>query len=493
MFVVILVLLIFVAGFGFGIPQLFGSHIDPPPIATEMSRPAEWLVAFTRNAERDGIPNTVIMAVLNEASDGQVFTNRYYCSNHRTAGEPCSIAFAGTHAVGIGESLMGLNSRDLKLPAGKSWQNVTWNLTTGIDRLASYLQVPYWQQAFNAFHQAVQTPPGWPSTQEYARTIKSLIERYDAGPTLGAWALADFTKAGQWKDPGNRPEWVLVVAAAPTGSPFAHAWRPPTTICSATPPYSCVTVHHLLSGHDLQSPVSVQGVLKSGQLVPFSLSTRDSAVTTYPGGTLFGAKVPLTGPDALMRIEAMWPIGNGQTLTDTIPWPESPVGSVGTVGRMAPTQTLQDWWPDIVIASQRTGVPADWIAAEMLNESSGNPNEGSPTSAYGLMQLMPGTARELPGWYPGARANPQENLILGAELLAALHQKFGRWRIASAAYYGGTGSVEADGVGPGMSWAVAGPLLATVPSPASGNTLTMEQYANNIEATSQAIARMHHS
>ncbi len=102
----------------------------------------------------------------------------------------------------------------------------------------------------------------------------------------------------------------------------------------------------------------------------------------------------------------------------------------------------------LLVASQRTGVLAAWIAAEMLNESGGDANAivNGLASAYGLMQLEPGTAQSLPGWVPGARQNPQENLILGAELLAALHTQFGNWRIGCAAYYGGAGVVEAVGV-----------------------------------------------
>jgi soluble lytic murein transglycosylase-like protein len=57
------------------------------------------------------------------------------------------------------------------------------------------------------------------------------------------------------------------------------------------------------------------------------------------------------------------------------------------------------------------------------------------------MQLEPQTARDLPGWSPGARMVPQENLILGAELLGGLHRFLGSWRLAAAAYYGGLGAV----------------------------------------------------
>ena len=126
----------------------------------------------------------------------------------------------------------------------------------------------------------------------------------------------------------------------------------------------------------------------------------------------------------------------------------------------------------------------------MLNESGGNPSAGNPAGAYGLMQLEPATAQGLPGYTPGARHNPLENLILGAELLAALHGQWGSWRISSAAYYGGSGRVQRSGVVNGMPWSQASGLLNWIPAASAGNSLTMTAYANNIEATSQVVAAM---
>ena len=98
----------------------------------------------------------------------------------------------------------------------------------------------------------------------------------------------------------------------------------------------------------------------------------------------------------------------------------------------------------------------------------------------------------MPGYTPGARQNALENLILGAELLAELHNEWGGWRIASAAYYGGSGRVQRSGVVDGMSWSEASRLLNWIPAPSAGNSLTMTAYANNIEATSQVVAKMQH-
>ena len=500
------------AGVGHWLSSIFGP--SPPAIATATSRPTEWLNPVTFDAEMaQGIPNTIVMAVINQASDGQVYGDRWYCSNGQTTGEPCSAAYPGTkahigahgilipatpaaHHVGIGYGLMGLNGKDITLPVNDHWHSVSWNLSTGITRLAAELRgLPYWQTAIEDFHVQTQVPPGWPvaGNYGYAETIKGLVGRYNAGPTLGAWALASWShKTGQFQDPQNAPEWVFVIGAAPTGAPYSHAWRAPTIIRTFNPLTGKTTTtiqYHILTGHDLASPVLVAGTLKNGQRVTFDLSTENKNIPVWQGGTVFGAQVALTGPQALTSLTAYWPT-NG--LSDTIQWPEQSSGTVSTVTRIPPTKAVSQWWADILAASQKTGVPADWIAAEMLNESGGHAHAGQNglAGAYGLMQLEPATAKSLPGYYPGARQNPQENLILGAELLQENNSQFGSWRIASAAYYGGSGSVQADGVTPGMPWSVAGPKLATVPFANAGNSLTMEEYADNIESTSQAVAQM---
>ncbi|SMC01915.1 Transglycosylase SLT domain-containing protein [Sulfobacillus thermosulfidooxidans DSM 9293] len=154
------------------------------------------------------------------------------------------------------------------------------------------------------------------------------------------------------------------------------------------------------------------------------------------------------------------------------------------------------WWPDILIAAQQTKVPPILIAAIMLHESGGVPNAGSPAGAYGLMQIIPSTAQSLPGWYPGARANPGENLILGAELLAENKQATGNWLLATAAYYGGTGFVTPR-VSYDAPWSVAAPALAVVPCPgglgfaacdAANAGLTMTGYVDQVVATMRHVA-----
>lgn len=522
--------LVLLAGAGYWLTSMFGPH--PPAIATDASRPTEWLSPITQQAIELGIPNSLVLATIHQASDGQTYGDRWYCSNGQTTGEACHVAYhkgmlgigpKGVHHVGIGYSLMGINGKDITIPDGDR-HNIVWNLHTGVTLLAGTLNgAAYWQQALTTFHARFQAPPGWHSTGNYAATIEGMLGSYetvsvngstphkqdvvqgmyDSGPDLGAWALAMWShKTGQWSDPQNLPEWVFVVGAAPTGTAWAHQWVPKTVQIIPPPPHhsgpaTIITTRYYIWGHTMLSPVSVIGTLKDGRRVTFDLSTEDAQVPVWPDGTVFGAKVPLTGPDALTSLTATWPNPLGYNTTiETIQWPEQPSGAVSSVGHVADTKTVAQWWPDIEKASRQTGVPAVWIAAEMENESGGNANAGQPDGAEGIMQIEPGTARGLPGYYPGARLNPQESLIMGAELLEENYAQFGgtSWRLASASYYAGSGAVSAQGVTPGMSWSQAAPLLNIIPNPKTaqnpgGNTLTIAQYANNIEATCQVISR----
>ena len=62
------------AGAGYWLSSFFGPH--PPAIATDASRPAEWLTPITQQSLELGIPNSLVMAVINQASDGQVYGDR---------------------------------------------------------------------------------------------------------------------------------------------------------------------------------------------------------------------------------------------------------------------------------------------------------------------------------------------------------------------------------------------------------------------------------
>src|ERR1700691_5340567 len=94
---------------------------------------------------------------------------------------------------------------------------------------------------------------------------------------------------------------------------------------------------------------------------------------------------------------------------------------------------------DIREMSKKYAVPARLIKSIVSAESSFDPKITSPVGARGLMQLMPGTAREL-----GVRdpTNPHENIEGGTKCLAGLPNRFnGDVTKAVAAYNAGPGNV----------------------------------------------------
>lgn len=92
-------------------------------------------------------------------------------------------------------------------------------------------------------------------------------------------------------------------------------------------------------------------------------------------------------------------------------------------------------------AARRHGIPEDLFLRLVQQESRFNPKALSHKGAIGLAQLMPGTARLL-GVDPH---DPLDNLEGGARYLRMMHEKFGSWRLALAAYNAGPGAVEKHG------------------------------------------------
>jgi hypothetical protein len=96
-------------------------------------------------------------------------------------------------------------------------------------------------------------------------------------------------------------------------------------------------------------------------------------------------------------------------------------------------------------ATNRYGLPDGLLAAVAQTESAGNPSAVSRAGARGLMQIMPGTAREL-------RVDPDDpaQAVDGAARLLSDHlESFGSLELALAAYNAGPGAVRRyDGVPP---------------------------------------------
>ena len=110
-------------------------------------------------------------------------------------------------------------------------------------------------------------------------------------------------------------------------------------------------------------------------------------------------------------------------------------GSDGA-GDSTPPRTIEQMVRD---AAHKYALPRSLVRAVARAESALDPAAVSPKGAMGVMQLMPGTAREL-----GVRNafDPGENIDGGARLLRRLLEKYeGRLAEALAAYNAGAGAV----------------------------------------------------
>ena len=107
----------------------------------------------------------------------------------------------------------------------------------------------------------------------------------------------------------------------------------------------------------------------------------------------------------------------------------------------------QAFWEVISKSAARTGVDPYLVAGVIREESRFDPRAVSPASAYGLMQLLPGTAKgaaRLAGIpAPGVQGlfDPQTNVLLGSVVLQELLVRYNRVDLALAAYNAGLGSV----------------------------------------------------
>ncbi|GGY73621.1 hypothetical protein GCM10011613_18520 [Cellvibrio zantedeschiae] len=104
---------------------------------------------------------------------------------------------------------------------------------------------------------------------------------------------------------------------------------------------------------------------------------------------------------------------------------------------------LTEFSDTIAVAAQAYKVDAGFIRAIIHAESAFNPLARSRKGAMGLMQLMPGTAKDM-GVFD--TTNPEQNIRGGVKYLAGLLQTFnGNEALAAAAYNAGAGAVTRHG------------------------------------------------
>lgn len=96
----------------------------------------------------------------------------------------------------------------------------------------------------------------------------------------------------------------------------------------------------------------------------------------------------------------------------------------------------------IAEASKASGLPIGLIDAVIRTESGYRPKAISKAGAIGLMQLLPGTARDM-----GVKDafDPRQNVLGGAKYLRKLYDMFGNLRLAVAAYNAGPMAVKQAG------------------------------------------------
>ncbi|HML92968.1 lytic transglycosylase domain-containing protein [Methyloceanibacter sp.] len=109
---------------------------------------------------------------------------------------------------------------------------------------------------------------------------------------------------------------------------------------------------------------------------------------------------------------------------------------------VAPVQaaSVDHWQSHINEASKRFEIPASWIRAVITAESNGDRHAVSRKGAMGLMQLMPGTWKELSDEHDlgSDPFDPRANIMAGTAYLKAMYDRFGHPGLFAAYHAGPT-------------------------------------------------------
>jgi len=130
------------------------------------------------------------------------------------------------------------------------------------------------------------------------------------------------------------------------------------------------------------------------------------------------------------------------------------IQAVGLLARQSTYDLLELSYPNAFIpqisaAARDLGMPANWVYGLMRQESLFNPRAQSPSNAYGLLQLLLPTAREVARRRGSTRPDveallrPEVNIPLGATYLREMRDRFdGQFAPATAAYNAGPNAVQ---------------------------------------------------
>jgi len=145
-----------------------------------------------------------------------------------------------------------------------------------------------------------------------------------------------------------------------------------------------------------------------------------------------------------------------------------------------PKQSVKVGKQNISIPTGKEFAPPSLVRAVMKAESAGKQEAISPKGARGLMQLMPGTARDL-GVNPD---DPQDNVEGGSKLLRRLLNKYDSQEIALAAYNWGPGNIDkairkVRAAGKKVTWAN---ILSEVKVPQETRKYVPKVISNIVEA-----------